>query len=161
MVDEVIGAFITQPQSAWCAARIRKIVQDAILVDTIFRAPLLREPGLAHFNSLIGAPDLFHLRHQAMLAAGYAIYPPELPREMEAALLSTAKAIAAIQPEEAAEIALMCPRQTVCIATPARLALPATRGAKKTFAPAGLCRQRYAAESRWAALVFCGNLAPN
>jgi succinoglycan biosynthesis protein ExoO len=124
VVDAVLGAFITPVQSAWCAARIQQMAPDAVLVDNIFRAPLLREPALQDFNTVIGAPDLFYRRHQAMLDAGYKIYPPALPREMEAGLLRTAKAIAAIQPAEAAEIGAMCPGQFVCIATPPALPCP-------------------------------------
>jgi hypothetical protein len=124
-VDAVLGGFIQPAQSAWCAAHIRNLTPDAVLVDTIFRAPLLREPGVRHLNSVIAAPDLFHRRHQAMLEAGYQVHPPQLTREMEATLLSAAKTIAAIQPKEAAEIGLMCPRHHVCITTvPALPCLP-------------------------------------
>ncbi len=127
-VDAVLGAFITPAQSAWCAAKILHIAPDGVLVDTIFRASLLQEHGLHHFNTVIGAPDLFYRRHQAMLAAGYKIYPPQLPREMEAGFLSAAKAIAAIQPDEAAEISAMCPGQRVCITTLSALPCPPPPG---------------------------------
>jgi succinoglycan biosynthesis protein ExoO len=131
MVDAVLGAFITPAQSAWCAACIQQIGPDAVLLDNIFRALLLHEPALQAINAIIGAPDLFYRRHQAMLAAGYKVYPPALPRELEAALLSTAKAIAAIQPAEAAEIGAMCPRQFVCITTPPALPCPPPPGQRK------------------------------
>jgi len=130
-VDAVLGAFISPAQSAWCAARIRRMVPDAILVDTIFRAPLLREPGLQDFNSVMGAPDLFYRRHRAMSAAGYRVYPPSLPRELEAELLSAGKAITAIQPDEEAEIGAMCPKQFVGIATLPALPCPAPPGQRK------------------------------
>jgi succinoglycan biosynthesis protein ExoO len=132
VVDAVLGAFITPAESAWCAALIQQMAPDAVLVDNIFRAPLLRAPALQDFNTVIGAPDLFYRRHQAMRAAGYKVFPPALPRELEAGLLSTAKAIAAIQPAEAAEIGAMCPRQFVCIATPPALACPPPPGQRRT-----------------------------
>jgi hypothetical protein len=130
-VDAVLGGFISPAQSAWCAARILKMAPDAILVDTIFRAALLREPGLQHFNSIVGAPDLFYRRHRAMSAAGYRVYPPDLPREREAELLGAGKAIMAIQPDEAAEIGLICPKQLVCITTLPALLCPAPLGQRK------------------------------
>jgi hypothetical protein len=127
-VDAVLGAFISPTQSAWCAARILKMSPDAILVDTIFRAPLLREPGLQDFNSVVGAPDLFYRRHRAMSAAGYQVYPASLPREMEAGLLNAGRAITAIQPDEAAEIGMMCPKRLVRIVALPALPCPAPLG---------------------------------
>jgi hypothetical protein len=114
-VDAVIGGFISPVQSAWFARRILKMSPDTILVDTIFRSPLLREPGLQRFNSVITAPDLFYRRHRSMADAGYRVHPPQLPRAMEAAFLCLGRSIAAIQPEEAAEIRLMCPDRPICI----------------------------------------------
>ena len=131
LADVVIGAYITRPQSAWCAQYIRASEPDAILTDTIFRAPLLAEPGLQHFNSVMLAPDLFYRRHQAMRAAGYLVYPPELSSEKEAALLDLAKTVAAIQPEEAAQIRVMCPARVVCITSMPALPCPPPARTKK------------------------------
>lgn len=113
--DAVLGAFTTPEQCDGCAASIAKLAPDAVLIDTIFRAPVLRETALQGINSVIIAHDVFFLRHRALAAAGYNVLPRALPREMEAALLSSANVIAAIQPEEAALIRTMCPNKTVCI----------------------------------------------
>ena len=131
VADAHIGAFITPAQSAWCARYIRVKAPDAILIDTIFRAPLLAEPGLQRFNSVILAPDLFHRRHRAMLAAGYRVYPPQLSSQEEGELLGLARAVAAIQPEEAAQIRVMCPAQPVCITSLPALPCPPPLGLKK------------------------------
>jgi succinoglycan biosynthesis protein ExoO len=114
--DAILGAFITAEQAAWCAARIEKFKPDAILVDTMFRAEILHQPPLAGLNSVIIAHDVFHLRHRALEAAGYRVYPAGLSRELEAGLLNEARSIAAIQPEEAALIRAMCPDRQVCVA---------------------------------------------
>jgi succinoglycan biosynthesis protein ExoO len=131
VADAHIGAYITPAQSAWCAQYIRAKAPDAILIDTIFRAPVLAEPGLQNFNSVILAPDLFYRRHRAMLAAGYRVYPPQLSCETESELLGLAKAVAAIQPEEAAQIRVMCPAQNVCITALPALPCPPPLGNKK------------------------------
>jgi succinoglycan biosynthesis protein ExoO len=131
VADAHIGAYITPAQSAWCARYIRAKAPDAMLIDTIFRAPLLAEPGLQQFNSVILAPDLFYRRHRAMLVAGYRVYPPQLTIEDEGKLLGLARAVAAIQPEEAAQIRVMCPNQQVCITSLPALPCPPPLGNKK------------------------------
>jgi succinoglycan biosynthesis protein ExoO len=131
VADAHIGAYITPAQTAWCARYIRGKAPDAILIDTIFRAPLLAEAGLRHFNSVILAPDLFYRRHRAMLAAGYRVYPPQLSCEAEAELLGLGGAVAAIQPEEAAQIRVMCPARQVCITALPALPCPPPLGNKK------------------------------
>jgi succinoglycan biosynthesis protein ExoO len=131
VADAHIGATITPAQSAWCACYIRASEPDAILIDTIFRAPVLAEPGLQQFNSVILAPDLFHRRHRAMRAAGYRVYPPQLSSEDEGKWLGLAKAIAAIQPEEAAQIRVLCPAQPVFITALPALPCPPPLGNKK------------------------------
>ncbi len=144
--EAVLGAFMTAPQVSWCAGYIAKAQPHAVLVDTIFRAPLLQAPALRRFNSVIIAHDVFHRRAAALASAGYTVRPAGLDRDAEAALLRNARAIAAIQPEEAAAIAALCPDQTVfCAPMPA---LPRPR-------PPGTARQ----PDR---LVFMGSAAlPN
>jgi hypothetical protein len=126
-VDTVLGAFITPAVQRWVAARIAKLGVDAVLVDTVFRASLLREPELAALNSVILAHDVFYLRHRVLTAAGYRVHPVALSREAEAGLLGLARAIAASQPDEAAMIREMCPGVEVCAATVP--ALPCARPA--------------------------------
>jgi hypothetical protein len=107
--DAVLGSFITPSDAAWCAAYIRAAAPDAILIDTIFRAPVLSEPGMDRCNSVIITHDLFHRRHAALASAGFKVQPGLLSRTMEAALLAPARSIAAIQPDEAAVLQTMCP----------------------------------------------------
>lgn len=120
LVDTVLGSFVTPVQAAGCAARIAKLNPDAVLVDTIFRAAILQEPALHRLNSVIIAHDVFHLRHSALSLAGYKVHPAVLSRDMETRMLNSARAIAAIQPDEAALIRRMCPeRLVVCAPMPA------------------------------------------
>jgi hypothetical protein len=117
LVDTVLGAFITPAASRWVAMRVARLGVDAVLVDTVFRAPLLREPELAGLNSVILAHDVFYQRHRVLTAAGYRVYPAALTREAEAGLLGLARGVAASQPDEAALIREMCPALEVCAAT--------------------------------------------
>jgi hypothetical protein len=116
LVDAVLGAFVTPAQTAWCVRRIAEMAPDTVFAETIFRAPLFREPALAKLQRICIAQDLFHRRHAAMRRAGYTVYPADLPRDGEAELLNLADAIVAIQPDEAAEFQKMCPDRTVCTA---------------------------------------------
>jgi len=113
LVDTVLGAFVTPAQAAWCATRIAGLNPDAVLVDTIFRAAILQDPRLHGLNSVILAHDVFHLRHRALTLAGYQVHPEVLSRELEARMLNHGRAIAAIQPDEAALIRQMCPDRRV------------------------------------------------
>jgi hypothetical protein len=112
-VDTVLGAFVAPEQIEWCAARLARLKPDAVLVDTVFRAPVLGHAAAAKLNSVIVAHDVFHLRHLALVSAGYRVHPPVLSRDMEARLLELGDAVAAIQPDEAAVIRRMCPDKTV------------------------------------------------
>jgi hypothetical protein len=131
VVDMVLGAFITPAASRWVAARIARLGVDAVLVDTVFRASLLREPELAGLNSVILAHDVFFQRHRVMTAAGYRVHPAALSREEETALLGLARGVAASQPDEAALIREMCPSLEVCAATVPALPCPRPPGTER------------------------------
>ena len=111
--DMVLGGFPTPEDLRWCARAVARIQPEAVLIDTIFRSPLLAEPELHGYNSVIIAHDVFHRRAMAMQAAGYSVQPRDLTRAREAGLLERARGIAAIQPEEAAVIGAMCPEVPV------------------------------------------------
>ncbi len=113
--DAVLGSFPTPADLRWCARAIGRLRPQAVLIDTMFRAPLLAEPELAGLNSIIIAHDVFHRRAQVLTAAGYHVLPEMLTRAREAMLLSRARALAAIQPEEAELLRDMCPAQNVFI----------------------------------------------
>jgi succinoglycan biosynthesis protein ExoO len=113
MVDTVLGSFVAPEQIEWCAARIARLKPDAVLVDTVFRAPVLGHMAVAAVNSVIVAHDVFHLRHLALVSAGYHVHPAIFSRDMEARLLDLGDSVAAIQPEEAAVIRRMCPDKNV------------------------------------------------
>ncbi|MCF3947478.1 glycosyltransferase family 4 protein [Acidiphilium sp. AL] len=120
--DVVLGNLIDTADAAWIAAHIASALPDtkppdAILIDTIFRAPLLDQPLLAGIPSVLVTHDVFHRRHAALSLAGYRIAPPALSREDEAALLRRAATIVAIQPDEARLLRELCPDRTV-IAVP-------------------------------------------
>lgn len=111
--DVVLGAGITGTEAAWIAARIATDAPDSILIDTIFRAPLLDHPALSGIRSVLITHDLFHRRHAALRLAGYRVAPAELGRADEAALLNRADALIAIQPEEGRLLTGMCPERPV------------------------------------------------
>jgi hypothetical protein len=111
--DVVLGAFITPDEAAWIGARIAGDRPDAIMIDTMFRAPLLDQPALRAIRSVVVTHDLFHRRHAALKMAGYRVEPAVLGRQDEAALLDGADALVAIQPEEAALLCEMCPDRAV------------------------------------------------
>jgi hypothetical protein len=111
--DMVLGGFPSPNDIRWCTRAIARLAPDAVLIDTIFRSPLLAEPELKACNSIIIAHDIFHRRAQAMQAAGYSVQPRDLTRAAEAVLLGRARSIAAIQPEEAEIIGAMCPEAHV------------------------------------------------
>ncbi len=111
--DAVLGDFTSPADAAWCARHAARHPPDALLVDTIFRAPVLAASGLAGLNSVLITHDLFHRRHRALRSAGYRVQPAQLSREDEAVLAARARHIAAIQPEEAKILSLMCPAQNV------------------------------------------------
>jgi hypothetical protein len=122
--DMVLGAFPSTEDMRWCARAVARLQPDAVLIDTIFRSPLLTEPELKGRNAIIIAHDIFHRRAQAMQAAGYSVQPHGVTRAREAMLLGRARSIAAIQPEEAAIISAMCPEAHVFTAPMPALPCP-------------------------------------
>ncbi len=130
-VDAILGQFITDDAVDWCAARIAALQPDAVLVDTIFRAAVLRDARVRAIPNVIVAHDVFHQRHAALTARGYKLYPPSMTVEDETALLSLGQSIAAIQPEETALLARLLPQHPVFTAP-----MPATPVPR----PAGVAR---------------------
>jgi hypothetical protein len=131
VVDSVLGAFVGPEQIAWCAARVARLKPDAVLVDTVFRAPVLADAAFSGLNSVIVAHDVFHLRHLALASAGYRVHPAVFTREMEARLLDLADAVAAIQPEEASAIKKMVPEKLVFAAPMPALPCPRQPGTER------------------------------
>ncbi len=126
--DAVLGTYPAPADLRWCARAVEKAHPQAVLIDTIFRAPLLAEPELAGHKSIIIAHDLFHRRAQALAAAGYRVKPDSISRAYEAQLLRRADAIAAIQPDEAMIISAMCPDTHVFITPMPALPCPPPPG---------------------------------
>lgn len=122
--DAVLGKFPAQADLRWCARAVAQMRPKSVLVDTIFRAPLLAEPELAGVNAILLTHDVFHRRAEALKAAGYQVRPEGLTRERETALLMRATHIAAIQPEEAEILRRMCPRANVLTAPMPALPCP-------------------------------------
>ena len=129
--DTVLGAFPASADVRWCARAVARMAPGAVLIDTVFRAPLLAEPELKGVNAIIVAHDLFHRRAQALEAAGYSVQPRDFLRTREAALLGRARAIAAIQPEEAEVIRAMCPGANVFTAPMPALPCPPPPGLRR------------------------------
>lgn len=114
-VDAVLGRSVEPAEAAWAAGRIAALGAGAVLVDTIFRAPVLREAALRGLPSVLVTHDVFHRRHAGLAARGLRLYPPTLPAEAEAAMLRLADVIVAIQPEEEALLRALVPdRRVIC-----------------------------------------------
>ena len=99
-VDAVIGRFIEPLAATWSIKRIAELKPRAVLVDTIFRAPLLRHPSLAGIRSLLITHDVMHRRHEALSARKLRLFPASLGQAQEVELLRLATVVVAIQPEE-------------------------------------------------------------
>ncbi len=117
-VDAVLGRFMEPKAVGWAAERIAAMAPRAVLIDTIFRAPLLRDPRLAGLRSVLIAHDIFHRRHALLSARGIALYPPNLTREEEVDWLRLADVVVAIQPEEEALLRAVLPDGQRVIAAP-------------------------------------------
>ncbi len=129
--DAVLGKFPDQPDLRWCARAAARLKPQAVLIDTIFRAPLLAEPELDEMNTILIAHDVFHRRAEVLRAAGYEVSPEGLTRRREAELLARARHIAAIQPEEAALLREMCPDANIFTAPMPALPCPPPPNAKR------------------------------
>ncbi len=129
--DAVLGGFPSTSDLRWCARAIDKLRPEAVLIDTVFRAPLLAEPELAGLNSIVITHDVFHRRAQALSAAGYHVLPENFSRIREATLLGRARSIAAIQPEEAEMLRAMCPARNIFTAPMPALPCPPTPEIKR------------------------------
>jgi len=122
--DAVLGSFPSPSDLRWCAHAIERLQPRAVLIDTVFRAPLLAEPELAGMNSIVITHDVFYRRAQALSAAGYHVLPENFSRTREAILLARARSIAAIQPEEAEMLRAMCPARDIFTAPMPALPCP-------------------------------------
>ncbi len=129
--DAVLGNFPNPADLRWCASAIARLKPQAVLIDTIFRAPLLAEPELVGMNAILIAHDVFHRRAEALRAAGYEVSPDGLTRSRETELLARARHIAAIQPEEAALLRDMCPGSSIFTAPMPALPCPPAPDVKR------------------------------
>lgn len=111
--DAILGKFPDPADLRWCARAIARLRPQAVMIDTIFRAPLLAESELKGITAIVITHDVFHRRAEALAAAGYQVRPDRLTRQREAALLLNAEHIAAIQPDEAAILRTMCPQANI------------------------------------------------
>jgi hypothetical protein len=114
--EVVLGTFLTPQEIDWTAARIAALRPRAVLIDTIFRAPLLRHPALAGLTSVILTHDVFHRRHASLRARGLGVFPPRLSEAEERDLLAGASVVAAIQPEEEEALRALLPGHRVILA---------------------------------------------
>ena len=134
-----LGAPITANQAGWIARRLPALNPDALIIDTIFRAPLLDHPLLTQnparrLPSLLLAHDVFHRRHAALSLAGLSVRPARLTRADETILLNKASSIVAIQPDEAALLTVLCPERPVITVPMPATAVPRPAGTARAAA---------------------------
>ncbi|MBU6396852.1 MAG: glycosyltransferase [Rhodospirillales bacterium] len=150
--DAVLGKFPEPSETPWFTSILEKLAPEALLIDTIFRVPLVADSKQAKFKRIIVTHDVFYRRAEALKAVGYRILPEGLTRQRETQLLAQAAHIAAIQPEEANLLQEMCPQANVFTAP--MPALPCLRQCGATCGSACFCRQRYIAKSGWLQWFF-------
>ncbi|MDE1905478.1 MAG: glycosyltransferase [Rhodospirillales bacterium] len=122
--DAVLGKFPALGEIRWFNRALEKLEPEAVFIDTIFRAPLLANSGLAWSKRILITHDVFHRRADAMEAVGYHVLPKGLTRHKEMQLLAHAAHIVAIQPEEAELLREMCPKANVITAPMPALPCP-------------------------------------
>ncbi|MBU6449784.1 MAG: glycosyltransferase [Rhodospirillales bacterium] len=127
----VLGKFPKLTEIRWLKQALEKLKPEAVLIDTIFRAPILADSELGWFSRILIAHDVFYRRVEALEAAGYHVQPEGLTRQQETRLLMHAAHIAAIQPEEAGLLREMCPQANVFTAPMPALPCPPAVGVKK------------------------------
>jgi hypothetical protein len=143
----VLGDVCGAADARWVAGWVRRAGVEAVLVDTVFRAPVLR--GLGGVNSVLLAHDVFHERAAQMAAAGLVVRPA-MSAEAEAALAGLARHVAAIQPAEAAVLARLCPAADVFAAPmPALPCPPPPRAAGRRLVFLGSAAPLNLAGLRW------------
>lgn len=128
--DAVLGAPVPPAAADWCARQIAALRPDAVIADTLFRAPVLARvpPGI---RRVVLTHDVFHRRHAALRGQGYRVYPEELTAETEAAMLGPADLVVAIQPDEAAAFAALLPGRMVVTAPMPAAPVPRPAGAER------------------------------
>jgi succinoglycan biosynthesis protein ExoO len=107
----------------WVRRWVRRAGVEAVLVDTVFRAPVL-----AGLNSVLLAHDVFHERAAQLAAAGLEVRPAGFTAAAEAALAGQVRHIAAIQPADADMLARLCPAANVFAAPMPALPCPPPAG---------------------------------
>ena len=123
--DAVLGKFPEPSETPWFTSILEKLAPEAILIDTIFRVPLVADSKQVKFKRIIITHDVFYRRAEALRAIGYRVLPEGLTRQRETQLLAQAAHIAAIQPEEANLLQEMCPQANVFTAPMPALPCPA------------------------------------
>ncbi|MDE2240325.1 MAG: glycosyltransferase [Rhodospirillales bacterium] len=129
--DAVLGKFPNQAEISWFTRALDRLKPDAVLIDTIFRAPLLAASELPKSNRILVTHDVFHRRAEALEMAGYRVQPEGLTKQREAQLLANAFHIAAIQPDEADLLRGMCPQANIFMAPMPALPCPPAPGVEK------------------------------
>jgi glycosyltransferase involved in cell wall biosynthesis len=110
---EVLGRFPSEAQIEWVVRWVGATRPDVVLLDTIFRCPIIPRLSAPRPKTVVLTHDVFHLRHASLAKRGIAIEPATLSREQESALLRPADILVAITPEERSCLAKMAPEAAV------------------------------------------------
>ncbi|GGP27891.1 glycosyltransferase [Silvimonas amylolytica] len=111
-----IGRFLSEGEVARVGASLPPVPVDLLLIDTIFRADAVRAIPQAHRRVLI-AHDIFHQRCASFRANGF-LPRPAVEAGLEAQKTALFDAIIAINPHDAAELAMMAPDARVSTILP-------------------------------------------
>ena len=124
-VDGVLGLYLSDDQARQAAALADGA--DIVMVDTIFRAAVLRHLRRTRRRAII-THDVFSARHAMLSGKGLKLIPASLTEAEEAAWLAEAELLVAIQAAEAAVLRQLAPAARVVVAPMPAAAVPRPAG---------------------------------
>ena len=111
--DQVIGQFLSAKQMAWIADQLNRNGYDVLVLDTIFRAPLMDKIVKRPTATVLVTHDVFHRRHSSLRSIGLKVDPVSFTAAEEIDLLEKADIVVAISTTEVDILRAMVRKATV------------------------------------------------
>lgn len=105
----VLGSEPTPKSAARAARLVQAFAPQLVLVDTMFRMPVVERLAQPRPRVAVIAHDLFHERHRSLAAQGLRMSPASITAGEEAARLASADLIVAITSEDSAGFGRILP----------------------------------------------------
>ena len=99
--DQIIGRFLSPKQLAWIAGEVNRNGYDIVVLDTIFRAPLMDRIVKRPTATVLVTHDVFHRRHSSLRSIGLRVDPANFTATQEIEFLEKADIVVAISTTEA------------------------------------------------------------